>query len=176
MNKHVFIINGSGGSGKDTFVKLVRAELNDIFKRFGTVDNYSSIDRIKEVAHAFGYNDEKNEKDRKFLSDLKQLVTNYSDMPFTCVKERVEQFNQNDMNIILFLHIREPEEIQRAVKEFSAKTILIKNNKINHITSNDSDKNVFNYKYDYIIKNNGSIEDLDEKAKIFIGELINEEG
>lgn len=176
MNKHIFIINGSGGSGKDTFVKLVRAELNDIYKRFDTVDNYSSIDKIKEVAHGFGYSNGKTEKDRKFLSDLKHLVGDYSDTPFICMKERVSEFYSNNKNFILFLHIREPEEIKRASKEFSAKTILIKNNKIKHITSNDSDKNIFNYKYDYIIKNNGTIEDLDEKAKIFIGELINDEG
>lgn len=176
MKKHIFIINGSGGSGKDTFVKLVKAELNDIFKRFDTVNNYSSIDKIKEVAHGFGYGDSKTEKDRKFLSDLKQLVGNYSDLPFKCMKERVEQFYENDTNIILFLHIREPEEIKRAVKEFSAKTILIKNNSVKHIVSNISDKNVFNYKYDYIINNNGTVDDLDEKAKKFIGELMNEEG
>lgn len=171
MNKHVFIINGSGGSGKDTFVKLVRAELNDIYKRFDTVDNYSSIDKIKEVARGFGYSDGKTEKDRKFLSDLKHLVGDYSDMPFICMKERVRQFNKNDKNIILFLHIREPKEIERAVKEFSAKTILIRNDTVNHIMSNISDKNVYNCNYDYIIYNNGTIENLNDKAKEFIKNL-----
>lgn len=175
MNKHIFIINGSGGVGKDTFVKLVKAELNDKYKRFNTVDSYSSIDRIKEIARELGYEGGKTEKDRKFLSDLKELAGNYSDMPFKCVKEKVENFLKNDSNIILFLHIREPKEIARAVKEFNAKTILITSKFVNNIISNISDKNVFEYQYDYVIRNNGTIDNLDEKAKNFIGRLINAE-
>lgn len=171
MDKHIFIINGSGGAGKDTFVKLVKAELNDIFKRLNTVDNYSSVDKLKEIAHEFGYNYGKTEKDRKFISDLKQLVGSYSDMPFKCMEEKVNQFLKNDSEIILFLHIREPNEIKRAAFKFQAKTILIKNNTIKHIVSNISDRNVFKYNYDFIIKNSGTIDDLYEKAVEFINNL-----
>ena len=69
---------------------------------------------------------------------------------------------------VLFLHIREPEEIKRAVKEFNAKTILIIRNSVRHITSNIGDKNVFDYEYDFVIENNGTIEELKKETEKFL--------
>lgn len=171
LNKQIFIINGSGEVGKDTFVKYVSDELNDIMKRFHTVNNFSSVDKVKEIAREIGWNGEKTEKDRKFLSDLKALTNNYCDMPFQSLENKVLEFNRSDENILLFLHIREPEEITRAVLRFNAKTILITRSSIHKITSNPSDKNVFNYNYDYVIENNGTLYDLKDKAKKFIKNL-----
>lgn len=74
MNKQIFVINGSGGVGKDTFVELVSVELNDKLKRFHTVVNFSSVDKVKEIAREIGWDGRKTEKDRKFLSDLKSLT------------------------------------------------------------------------------------------------------
>ena len=68
--------------------------------------------------------------------------------------------------------LREPEEIIRAVKEFDAKTILVVRDTVKYITSNMADKNVFNYDYDYVIQNNGTITDLKQKAKELIDEVI----
>lgn len=171
MDKQVFIINGSGGVGKDTFVHLVSVELNNMLKRFHTVDNFSSIDKIKEIAKEIGWDGGKSEKDRKFLSDLKHLASDYCDMPFRTMREKVIQFKNNEENIFLFLHIREPREIERAVAEFHAKAVLVKRDLIGRIVSNDSDKNVFAYGYDYIIDNDGTAEELMEKAKKFVQEV-----
>lgn len=172
MNKQIFIINGSGGVGKDTFVELVSVELNDILKRFHTVENFSSVDKVKEIAREIGWDGKKREKDRKFLCDLKNLSSNYCDMPFQSMKNKVNEFIKNDENKFLFLHIREPEEINRAVKEFDAKTILVVRDTVKYITSNMADKNVFDYDYDYVIQNNGTITDLKQKAKELIEEVI----
>ena len=60
----------------------------------------------------------------------------------------------------MLLDIREPSEIDKAKKEFNAKTILIENNNIKFINSNTSDANVFNYVYDFIVQNNGTLEDF----------------
>ena len=168
MDKPIFIINGSGGVGKDTFVELVSIDLNDIFKQFHTVVNFSSIDRVKEIAKEIGWDGEKTEKSRKFLSDLKVLTNEFCDMPFRSMESKVDEFNKNEESKCLFLHIREPEEIRRAVKEFGAKTILIVRDSVKHITSNTADKNVFNYEYDFVIDNNGTLEDLKDEAKRFI--------
>lgn len=175
MNKHIFIINGSGGVGKDTFVELVSTELNDILKKFHTVINFSSVDKVKEIAREIGWNDKKSEKDRKFLSDLKILTSEYCDMPFESMKNKVTEFMKDEESKFLFLHIREPEEIARAVKEFSAKTVLVIRNSVKHITSNMADGNVFNYNYDFIIDNNGTKEELNSKAKDFVQEVIDSE-
>lgn len=172
MNKQIFVINGFGGVGKDTFVELVSLELNDRLKRFHTVVNFSSVDKVKEIAREIGWDGRKTEKDRKFLSDLKSLTKNYCDMPFKSIKNKIEDFTKSDKGNVLFLHIREPEEIKRVVDEFGAKSILIVRNSITHIVSNTSDKNVFDYNYDFVIENNGTIEELEKKVRQFINDVI----
>ena len=172
MNKQIFVINGFGGVGKDTFVELVSVELNDRLKRFHTVVNFSSIDKEKEIAREIGWDGRKTEKDRKFLSDLKSLTRDYCDMPFQSMKNKIKEFLESEEGQVLFLHIREPEEIKRVVNEFGAKTILIVRDSVTQITSNTSDKNVFDYHYDFIVDNNGTIEELQEKAKQFVNKFL----
>lgn len=172
MNKHIFIINGSGGVGKDTFVELVSTELNDRLKKFHTVMNFSSVDKVKEIAKEIGWEGKKLERDRKFLSDLKILTSKYCDMPFKSMEKEVDKFKNNRESQVMFLHIREPEEIERAVTQFDAKTILIVRDTIKHITSNMADENVFNYNYDFVINNNGTKAELNNKAREFVREVI----
>ena len=164
MDKQVFIINGSGGCGKDTFVSLVA----DILP----TTNFSSVDKVKEIARIIGWNGGKTEKDRKFLSDLKLLCTDYNDMPLNSMKDKFEEFLKSD-SVFLFLHIREPEEIDKAKKAFNAKTILIKRDSIEHITSNMADANVFNYNYDVIVLNDKGINELRDKAYYMVKDFRN---
>lgn len=166
MSKHeIFIINGSGGCGKDTFVELFS-------KHYGPdkVWNYSSVDKVKRIAKEIGWTGAKTEKDRKFLSDLKLLTTAYNDMPMEDLKEKVKEFYDSQAEI-LFLHIREPEEIEKAVKEFNAETILIRRDWVPQITSNMADANVYNYNYDITIYNNGTLEDYENISKKFIKDV-----
>lgn len=172
LDKQVFIINGSGGVGKDTFVELVSTELNDSLKKIHTVVNFSSVNKVKEIAREIGWDGKKEERDRKFLSDLKILTSKYCDMPFKSMKKEVNKFKNNNENQVMFLHIREPKEIERATKEFNAKTILVVRDTIKHITSNMADQNVFNYNYDFVINNNGTKTELNSKAKKFVEEVI----
>ena len=164
MKKQVFIINGSGGVGKDTFVTMVSESANY------NVMNFSSIDKIKEIAKIIGWNGKKTEKDRKFLSDLKLLCSNYNNLPFNSMNKKVKDFI-NSENTMLFLHIREPEEIEKAKAAFGAKTILVKRDSIKQITSNMADSNVFNYEYDIIIDNDGDLKNFRKKAKKFVDDF-----
>lgn len=171
--KQIFIINGSGGVGKDSFVEMIKSQA----KRIG-IENYSSVTKVKKIAEFIGWNGAKTEKDRKFLSDLKLLTTEYNDMPLNDMKRFVSvamNLIKFDKARIVFLHIREPEEIEKAVnefKEYEAKTILVKRDSVEHITSNMADENVYNYKYDIVVDNNGTIEDLKEKAKNFLSDFL----
>lgn len=161
MEKKIVIINGTGGSGKDTFVEFV--------SKYTSVVNFSSIDKVKEIARMIGWDGGKTEKDRKFLSDLKVLTSEYNDMPFKSVCEKVEEF-RNSSEEIMFIHIREPENIERAVLEFGAYTLLVKRKGLDNITSNYSDASVDNYDYDLIIEND-TLEGLENRAKNFSSEL-----
>ena len=162
MNKQIFIINGSGGCGKDTFVNYVSKHVPTI--------NYSSVFKVKSIAKMIGWNGEKSERDRKFLSDLKKLTSDYCDMPFEDMKLVVDKFERT-YHEFLFLHIREPKEIERAKNAFNAKTILIRRDSVKKIESNMSDKNVEDYKYDYYIENSGTLDDLEKSAIKFIDNI-----
>ena len=163
MDKYIVIINGTGGSGKDSFVEFV--------SKYNKVVNVSSVDKVKDIATLMGWDGGKTEKDRKFLSDLKKLATDYNEMPLRDMKEKVEKFKESD-NEIMFLHIREPEEIQKAVDIFGAITLLIRREGHKTITSNYSDASVENYNYDYIITNS-TLEKLEEDAKNFYQKISN---
>lgn len=64
---------------KDTFVKMVSRQM-DKTSNYMAVMNISSVDKVKEAAKIIGWNGGKEEKDRKFLSDLKELSSGYNDM------------------------------------------------------------------------------------------------
>lgn len=165
MKKELVIINGTGGSGKDTFVSYA--------SKYAKVYNFSSVDKVKEIAKLIGWNGAKEEKDRKFLSDLKKLTTEYNDMAFNDMKESIDKFNNSD-DEIMFIHIREPEEIDRVVNTFDVKTLLVKRKDLDIITSNYSDASVENYDYDFVIEND-SLEGLDKSAYKFVKNILNKD-
>lgn len=162
--KPIVVINGTGGSGKDTFVHEC--------EKFTHVYNYSSVDCIKAVASNLGWRGDKSDEGRKFLSDLKRLSAQYNDWPYRRTRMNAGYFlYTNETDKIMFVHIREPEEIQRFVDEFSAVTLLITNSKVEPIETNLSDGRVGCYKYDYVIDNSGSLEDLNKKAHRFLQDV-----
>lgn len=157
MNQ-IVIINGSGGVGKSTFIRLC----GDISKI--PVVELSTIDFPKTVAAYCGWNGTKTEKDRKFLSDLKDALTAWDDIPFKKVHEEVAQFQ----NHLIFINCREPWEVDRLKHSMNASTLLIVRPIVAPITSNHADANVALYDYDYVLQNKGNLGDLTEKATNFL--------
>lgn len=164
MDKQIFIVNGMARCGKDTFAIFLGNYVRTM--------KYSSIDKVKDIARLCGWDGGKTEKDRKFLSDLKVLTTEYSDLAFSAIFETVVKFLELEYYNVLLIDIREPKEIERAKKTFGAKTILIKNDRVKNITSNMADANVYNYTYDYEIENNGTLKEFDTNIKKFVNEVI----
>ena len=164
MTKQIYITNGMARCGKDTFAKF----LNDIVPTL----KYSSIDKVKDIAKLCGWDGGKTEKDRKFLSDLKLLTTEYSNMAFEAIKSKVNEFLEDSQYVVMLIDIREPAEIEKAKIAFGAKTILIENKNVKTISSNMADANVFNYTYDYTVKNNGTLDDFRENVEEFVSTVI----
>ena len=160
MSKQIFIINGSGGVGKDTFCEKCG--------HYTDVKVVSSIDLVKHFATEMGWSGQKTPRDRRFLSDLKDLLTAYNDLPFKDIKQKVNEFKQDTDNMFLFIHIREPEEIERAKKEFGAHTVLVVNDNVLGIYSNHADGRILEYDYDVVIDNSGTLEELEQEAKRFV--------
>ena len=163
--KKVYITSGVGRSGKDTFCEFVG--------NYIPTHKYSIVDLPKEAAKVLGWNGGKTEKDRKFLSDIMDLSTEYNDCPFQDVSSVVADFKNNLIeDEVLFIDMRDPKDIARAVEVFGAETILVRNPNVAKIESNHADANVENYKYDYIIENDGTLKQLDMAAKTFVREVI----
>lgn len=161
INKNIaIIINGNAGSGKTTFVNLC-SQINS------KVMNYSSVAYVKDVARFCGWDGKKDEKDRKFLSSLKDILTEWNDLPFKSIYKFVNACKGK----IIFIDSREPYDIDRLKDKFNAVTLCIQNDRIKPIVSNHADKDVSDYAYDYIIYNNGDIDSLKDSARIFLEEI-----
>lgn len=157
-----FIINGAPTSGKSTFVSYCQEHTN-------SVKEFSTVDYVKEVALICGWDGVKRPKDRKFLSGLKDLLTEWNDAPFNYIVTAAKYHKRKKNSTAIFIHCREPEEIARLVEALNARTILVSRDAANsEQTTNHADKEVFNYNYDYIIENNGTLEDLREAAEHFM--------
>ena len=152
MKKAVIIINGAGGVGKDT--------LCDLAAKHFKVKNISSITPIKEIATLCGWTGKKDDKSRKFLADLKQLTVEYNDYPTRWAEEHYREFLSSDEEI-MFVHIREPLEIEKFVRATNgeARTLLVRGGArmSKTVYGNAADDSVENYDYDYYFMNDKSI-------------------
>lgn len=167
------VVNGMPTSGKSTFVGYCLKSLG----AFGR--EVSTVDFVKDVATMCGWNGQKTPHDRKFLSDLKNLLSKWNDVPYRKVvecKERFERdlsdFDLSEAKAFLFVHSREPKEIERFKKEFGAITVLVRRESVeSNEQSNSSDANVFNFKYDYVVNNNDGLKELNRQAIGFVNLL-----
>ena len=166
MNKVTFVINGAGGVGKDTLCEIAS-------KRF-KVKNISSITPIKEIATLCGWNGTKDNKSRKFLSDLKKVCIEYNDYPTVWAKAQYDDFLVSDEEI-MFVHIREPEEIAKFVSATNgeAKTLLVRGGArmSSEKYGNASDDGVENYSYDYYFMNDSTLEEAENRFIEFLKEI-----
>lgn len=173
----IICINGVPRSGKSTFVEYCLSALDSWGYEISTVDF------VKEVAKYCGWNGEKTFKNRKFLSDLKDLLGEWDDVPFSKVKHGIlheflgpfHQFDIETDKAIAFVHCREPQELQRFKDELGARTLLIRRVGVEDVVqSNHADSEVFNFEYDYIVNNEGTKEELELEANNFVCKVINE--
>lgn len=168
MHKSIFIINGPATAGKDTFVSMISSIVPTV--------NYSSVQVVKEAAALLGWAGGKSEKDRKFLSDMKYLCSEYSDAPYKSMEKKIYEFLEDEIHEMLFLHIRERAEIERMVKEYPMiKTILVTRSGVAPIMSNSADAQVYDWNYDYVIENSGTLGDLKLAATDFVNDINNKE-
>ena len=167
----IAIVNGRGASGKTTFETMVTKIAN---ARGRKVKVISTIDYVKiHAKHAFGWDGGKTPEDRRFLSDLKDALTRWKDVPYQKVKESIEIYKKSDTDL-LFIDCREPEEIARFVNDYGALTILVQRGEF-ELLGNHADDNVMNYQYDVVIDNNRGLDELMQEATIFEETFVEEE-
>ncbi len=166
-DKLTIVINGRGGVGKDT--------LCDCAAQFYRVRNISSVTPIKEIARLHGWNGEKDLKSRKFLSDLKRVFTEYNDLPNRYMMAQHAEFLESDEQI-LFVHIRESDQIASFVKQMeghSVLTLLVRRDEgkpVEHY-GNASDDDVESYPYDYYYDNDAPLEETPERFATLLKQM-----
>ena len=169
-NLKVLAINGAPGSGKTTFENMLKERMGAYYC------SRSTIDFVKEIAIKCGWDGTKTLENRKFLSDLKDLLTNYNDGPMRDIRRCLENF-EDDLRLhhvenqphIFVSDVREPTGLQRFKDEYGAITILIRRAAAEEVeTSNHADAEVLNFDYDYIINNNGTLDTLQKIAYDFV--------
>ena len=186
----VVIVNGLPQSGKSSFVELCCqiANLWNYSHQNGRTNiyEYSTVDFVKDIAMQCGWDGQKTPNDRKFLSNLKQILTEWNDIPFkqthkfilNCLDLRntIKNLSNEQLNTIIFIHCREPEQIQRFKEQTDiglVYTLLIERRSCDNDTqSNSSDANVKQYQYDEVITNDGTLGDLSLQAEDFLKKCI----
>lgn len=161
----VVVINGSAESGKDKFIRYVQKKYDNYH-----IINISTIDPSKAALKILGWNGEtKNEETRQAMVDLKRISMRLFNGPFHYIIDLIDKSKPN----ICFVHCREPEEIQKLVDYYKEDciTLLIRSPR-GKVLKNGSDDVVENYNYDHIINNDGTIEELEQKAILFANNLI----
>lgn len=192
------VINGSGEVGKDTLIRSLVAHPSSGMDN--TVDNclgksaagdyiynISSVDQVKEAAKILGWNSEyKTSDDRQFLHDLKECSIRYNDGPTSYIMSFLTTLEDkcvaSDMFAVVFVHIREPDEIyklRRAVSSNLAYTkfrsLLVKDVSTVNKYKNGADDVVDNYYYNYTFvydKSNALFEETAQRFDHTIRHLI----
>ena len=167
MKKVAIVINGAGGVGKDT--------LCDLAAKHFKVRNISSVDPIKDIAKMCGWDGTKDDRSRRFLSDLKKLTVDYNDFPTVWASARYREFLTSEYEI-LFVHIREAEEIAKFVKatDGAARTLLIRGGDRMKKSSygNVSDDLVENYNYDYYFVNDKTLPEAERDFANLMAQIL----
>lgn len=159
MRKIVVVINGAGGSGKDSFCQAVAGRYN--------VRSISSIDPIKALARQGGWEaEDKSPAGRLLLAQLKAAFTRYNDLPNRYALGQYREFLRNPVEEVLFVHIREPEEIEkfrRAVP--GCLTLLVRAPWTERaVFGNEADDRVEGFEYDRVYCNDRPLEEMAEDA------------
>ena len=169
---NIFVVNGAPGAGKDTFCNFVKEQMAP-----GYCMTISTVDKVKEIAKECGWDGEKDPKSRKFLSDLKDLLTEWGEVPIKDVIWKINNyefyFNQlylDSSTACIFVMAREPSDIYTLTHLLpNCRSLIVRNKKAEaQPTSNHADEEVLDYEYDVEINNNGTLEELQNCAETFI--------
>lgn len=170
----LIIVNGYAKAGKDTFIDLCR---DIIGKKYSM--KISVIDSVKDVARFCGWNGRKTDKSRKFLCDLKDILTEWNDVPFNKICTKIDEFCREmeyygvSSSAYIFVIMREQEDTKRLIEKYKESTKIYKVfiNGGEHNTSNRADMNIVNNGYDVTIDNDSDMSSFEKKAKNFIDSI-----
>ena len=186
----VVIINGKPQSGKDTFCKYAQGYCDDDESANTLI--ISSVDPLKEMLTQLGWDGTKTDKIRDMLMDMKQLWVQNQDGPTMFLFNNILEFHKacTGEDNIVFVHIREPEEIKKLVNALTGfesmgidviSLLVIREsgedtpNQPAETRRSDDEALINSYKYDVTINNDEDLIKLQELAVEFVDKLLEDE-
>ena len=186
----VVIINGKPQSGKDTFCKYAQGYCDDDESANTLI--ISSVDPLKEMLTQLGWDGAKTDKIRDMLMDMKQLWVQNQDGPTMFLFNHILEFHKacTGEDNIVFVHIREPEEIKKLVNALTGfesmgidviSLLVIRKggedtpNQPAETRRSDDEALINSYEYDVTINNDEDLIKLQELAAEFIDKLLEDE-
>lgn len=186
----VVIINGKPQSGKDTFCKYAQGYCDDDESANTLI--ISSVDPLKEMLTQLGWDGTKTDKIRDMLMDMKQLWAQNQDGPTMFLFNNILEFHKacTGEDNIVFVHIREPEEIKKLVNALTGfesmgidviSLLVIREggedtpNQPAETRRSDDEALINSYEYDVTINNDEDLIKLQELAAEFVDKLLEDE-
>ena len=186
----VVIINGKPQSGKDTFCKYAQGYCDDDESANTLI--ISSVDPLKEMLTQLGWDGTKTDKIRDMLMDMKQLWVQNQDGPTMFLFNNILEFHKacTGEDNIVFVHIREPEEIKKLVNALTGfesmgidviSLLVIREsgedtpNQPTETRRSDDEALINSYEYDVTINNDEDLIKLQELAAEFVDKLLEDE-
>lgn len=168
--KLAIFINGFAETGKDETVKQMTKVMEAHQFPIAAV---SSIDPIRNMLRAAGYDvDNKTDEMRAFMAEVGDAAEKFDGTKTKYAVKRTLEFlmNENRRDGAVFVHVREPEMIQKMhlmlpVNEIKPITVLVQRPGKVAVQSNKADREVMSMKYHTVINNDGTIEDLHMKCE-----------
>ena len=157
-----------------SFGEIGHGEVGRYFVRSITVQIFIDLSRFIHIYRSGVNYHGKTASDRELLETINDALEKHSDLPFLDICRYTENLSTLFTGI-LFVDIRKPENIARFINRFpQTVTVFIDNGKpATNVTFSDSV--VKDMKYDYTISNTGTIEQLCDKAKLFVETIMQKE-
>ena len=184
----IVIINGAGANGKDTLIEAASTKCS--------VLNLSSINPVREAVAvlinessrfdgntSLKFQDMETNSYRKFLHDVKEAWITFNDGPTLSLTGELQntldiQINGGECYDLIFMHIREADEIEKMKDIITNKfgliciTVLVRGLIDPSEYTNEGDAHVEDYTYDFTITNKYGSEDMFKLQSMLFAEKL----
>lgn len=164
----VILISGKAQHGKDTLASYIQAQSTNL-----GILHFAN--ELKEDAIFLGWNGEKDDKGRRFLQQLGDVMKDYHGITYYADRSKNKIDDCNFRQGYIIPDWRLPYEVN-PFKDIDVITIRIERPNFDNGLSDEAKSHISetaldDYDFDYVIINDGTFEELELKALHLVSEL-----